>query len=73
MKSTLIKIGIITLCLIILLSTTVMGASGDVSGLLEQENTQDMEPIMSVGSQITRILGTLSTIIMVIMLIFIVI
>lgn len=52
MKSTLIKIGIITLCLIILLSTTVMGTSGDVSGLLEQENTQDMEPIMSVGSQI---------------------
>ena len=68
MKNKLTKIGIIILGLLILLSTTVLGKT-DISSLLEAETTDNVEPITSVSSQITKILGTASDIIITIILV----
>ena len=67
MKNKLMKIGIIILGLLILLSTTVLGRT-DISSLLEPDEIENVEPITSVSTQITRILGTMASIIIPIIL-----
>ncbi len=68
MKNKLMKIGIIILGLLILLSTTVLGRT-DISSLLEPDEIENVEPITSVSTQITRILGTMASIIIPIILV----
>lgn len=68
MKNKLKRIGVVILGLLILLSTTVLGKT-DISSLLESDEIENVEPITSVSSQITRILGTAASIIIPIILI----
>lgn len=68
MKNKLKIISIIILGLLILLSTTVLGSS-DISSLLEPDEIENVEPITSVSTQITRILGTMASIIIPIILV----
>ena len=69
MKNKLMKIGIMILGLLILLSTTVLGST-DISSLLEPSDIENVEPITSVSSRITGILGTMASIIIPIILAF---
>ena len=68
MKNKLMKIGIMILGLLILLSTTVLGRT-DISSLLEPSDIENVEPITSVSSRITGILGTMASIIIPIILV----